>query len=264
MRRPKRRRPEGEQVAHINFRKQATEAYAGAVVKGGILDVAPPWALAVYASLMVVALVGLGIVIFGRVQISVNARGVVRPAGGLLVIRAPVAGSVTVLCDCEGAAQQSGAVIAVIADRQTGSAVSVTAPVRGVVANLQIRRGEFVREGDPLGALIPADAALVGYLAVPERERPRLRVGGPVHIKLDGHPYQEAGIGEGRITRIGVDWLTEAWERDLKPGPGQDRSVLVEISLDRMPPRAGGAYQNGMQFTGELLVGRRRIARLLL
>ena len=251
-------------MSQINFRKQATEVYIGSVVKGGILDVAPPWALAVYASLMVVALVGLGIVIFGQVQISVNARGVVRPAGGLYVIRTPVAGTVSVLCDCEGATQQAGFAFAVVEDRQTGAVVSVTTPVRGVVANLQTRRGEFVREGDPLGALIPADAALVGYLAVPERERPRLRVGGPVRIKLDGHPYQEAGIGEGRVTRIGVDWLTEAWERDLKPGPGQDRSVLVEISLDRMPPRAGGAYQNGMQFTGELVLGRQRIARLLL
>jgi multidrug efflux pump subunit AcrA (membrane-fusion protein) len=250
---------------HPLFREQATDAYADPVVKGGILQVAPPWALAFYVGLMAVALVGFGVVIFGKAETTVDARGVVRPEGGLLLVVAPGAGVVATLCDCEGAVREAGDTLALLdGDRQ--ARVAVLAPLRAVIAEVRVRRGERVREGDVICTLIPAEAELVGYLAVPEKQRPRLRLGGRVRIKLDGYPYQEAGIGEGRIRRIGLEWLSEAWERQLQPGAaaGQERSVLVMISLDRLPPGARGSYQNGMQFTGEILLGRQRIARLLL
>lgn len=132
---------------------------------------------------------------------------------------------------------------------------TLRATASGVVAALPVREGDYLQPGDLVGRIVPSDSALRGYLELPERHRAHLEPGTAVRLHLDAYPYQEMGAGEGRVVRVG---------EDLLPGEdGGEGRLLVEVDLDKMPPGARGGFQNGMVFTGEVVLRRKRILAVL-
>ncbi len=63
----------------------------------------------------------------------------------------------------------------------------------------------FVAEHEEVATLVPdAGDAVVGRMAMPEHNSGKVKVGQPVYIRLDGFPFQEFGIIEGRVKQIAL------------------------------------------------------------
>ena len=73
------------------------------------------------------------------------------------------------------------------------------------------------------------------------------------------------GLGKGRLKRVGSDLISDTWRRALEPALGALRGdlVLAEVALESLPPRAKGSWQNGMVFSGEVVLREQRIITLI-
>ena len=101
----------------------------------------------------------------------------------------------------------------------------IRAPLRGVVSERFIKRGNTVKVGDPLFRVTSLDP-LVAYLHVPEREYRRIEAGQPVGIDIDALGGQRIVAAVTRVSPI-VDPDTGTFkitieisddERRIKPG----------------------------------------------
>jgi multidrug efflux pump subunit AcrA (membrane-fusion protein) len=298
------------------FRTKALQAYRDPVSKGGLLEIAPAWTLALYVALTVVILIGAGILVFGQAAVSVRGPGLVRPEGGSVLVVASRAGYVERLSIAEGKDLARGAELASFTDpmlmgqlrrqeelvrrlrsspaessnpgdagpqnplhdqvateerqldllRAQWDQLRLRSPAQGRVVHLHVRVGEYVAEGAPVATVIPSNKPLVGYVAMREKDRPRLQPGAKMRLKFDAYPSQEMGFGTGTIRTVGQDLLTESWDKVFSSITGAPMlpSVLVEVSLDEMPSQAKGRFENGMVFTGEVVVGQQAIGAMLL
>jgi multidrug resistance efflux pump len=132
----------------------------------------------------------------------------------------------------------------------------VTFPVDAVVTDLGVAAGAQVREGDLLAVLVPASARLVGYAALPEKQRGEVSPGQLVRLKFDALPVDEVGAGTGHVVRM-LDALPSAVKTD-NPETG---GVFIELGLDSMP--ASAPPRPGMTFTADVMTRRPRISSLL-
>ncbi len=78
------------------------------------------------------------------------------------------------------------------------------APIAGRVALFDYwSDNQYVAAGDEVMSIVPADAGeILGKMRVPLSNSGKLRVGQQVHIRLEGFPYQEYGLVQGRISNI--------------------------------------------------------------
>ncbi len=78
------------------------------------------------------------------------------------------------------------------------------APTAGRVALFDYwSDNQYVAAGDEVMSIVPADAGeILGKLRVPLSNSGKLRLGQQVHIRLEGFPYQEYGLVQGRISNI--------------------------------------------------------------
>jgi multidrug resistance efflux pump len=148
----------------------------------------------------------------------------------------------------------------------------VVFPIDGAVDDVAVAPGSQVHEGDALATIVSSSARLVGYLVVPEAHRNELAPGGAVRLKFDALPYEENGVGVGRVTRLlealpsgtaVADGCDEARGGQGTPSgsTGTTAGAIAEIAVDAMP--AGALPRRGMTFTADVLAGRPRILSLL-
>jgi hypothetical protein len=76
------------------FRKKALARYMRTDAPGGILTIAPPWSMALFATLAAITVALALLAIFGRAQMTAGGRGVVRPNAPSIALRAPFAATV--------------------------------------------------------------------------------------------------------------------------------------------------------------------------
>lgn len=76
------------------FREEAVEHYLKEVEGRGILQVSPPWTWALFWSLGGLVFLILIFSILGKVEVNDHGRGILRPVGGVRVLLAPSAGVV--------------------------------------------------------------------------------------------------------------------------------------------------------------------------
>lgn len=116
------------------FREEAVEHYLKEVEGKGILRVSPPWTWTLFWTLGGLVLLALAFSILGKVEVNDHGQGILRPAGGVRLLLAP-----------------------------TG----------GVVAELPVGRGDFLKSGQPPMRL--EDPNLQGSLLEARRQVDLLR-----------------------------------------------------------------------------------------
>jgi len=265
------------------FRQQALESQRSGKTSGGLLEVTPPWLVGLFGTLLIALLIGLAVVLLVDVRIYSEGRGIVRPREQILTVRAEIGGTVAEVRVVEGAQVTRGDVLLRFDDTMLRSdpdfinappqvraarleRFEIRAATGGVVDRLAVRTGDVVAAGAALARVVPISDDLVGRLWLPEHDWPYLRVGEPVQLRFDGYPYEEMGVGRGRITRVSED-LAPASPGELGgQAPVFDgRRVMVEVAIESLPARAEPAtLRNGMLFTGEVVLREQRIAVLLL
>jgi HlyD family secretion protein len=142
--------------------------------------------------------------------------------------------------------------------RRREQLVRLTSPENAVVLELGKKSvGSVLKEGEPLFALVPIDAALEAEVEVSPADVGDLRVGDPVRIKVDAYPFQKHGTLEGKLITVGADALS-------RPASGTDtyyyyvaRVALPSTQLKQLPESA--RLLPGMTVAGELIVGRRSV-----
>jgi multidrug efflux pump subunit AcrA (membrane-fusion protein) len=133
----------------------------------------------------------------------------------------------------------------------------IVLPVDATVDDVAVGAGSQVHEGEVVATLVPADARLIGYLSLPERYRSELAAGKAVRLKFDALPYDDVGVGTGRVTRV-LDELPSGIKTDAPDSSG----VCAEIDVLAMPGNAA-APRKGMTFTGEVLSREARVSAVL-
>ncbi len=242
------------------FRKRAIKAYLDRDARGVLLQIAPPALSRLLLSIAIVFVVAVVTSAFVRAKITARGRGVVRPADGVVIVRAPAEGVVRSIEASVGQQVRAGDVLLRLD-------TPVFAPVAGVIDALPVHRDDYVTVGKPIVKIVPSNRELIGYLALSWRYRAHLSIGQPIRLAFDEYPSSEMGFGEGRIIRISEDVITPELasaylvENDASQGP----RFLVQVALERLPPGATkGPLHNGMPFEGVVPVREQRVLTLLL
>ncbi len=239
------------------FRAEAVHAALGADERGTFVHAPPPTLRRLVAAVCVAlaaATVGAAV---ARVPVTARGRGIVRPAIGVTVVRAPAAGTVRALRAAVGQRVRAGDTLALLD-------APLRSPVDGLVDDLPARVGDFVAAGDAVAKVIADGHALVGFMALPARDRARVTPGQPARLSLDARPATEAGFGAARVLRVSDDVITpELAGRYLAEVPPTPH-FLVVLTLDAMPPAAPGRFETGMTFEGVVTVRDERLLALAL
>lgn len=241
------------------FREKSVRSYQDPDLRGGLLQLAPPALRGLFAFLATALAAALVLSAVVRVKVTARGRGIVRPASGVFVVRAPASGYVRVTPVTPGQRVAAGEIV-------VRMDAPVVAPVAGVVDAIPVHADEFVTAGTAVAKIVPDSDRLLGYLAIPSRHRAHLRPGQAVRIGFDEFPASEMGYGRGRVRRVGDDLVTPELARSYlaQDPPPVGPHHLVEVELLALPPGARGSYHNGMPFDGVIAVREQRALTLLL
>jgi multidrug resistance efflux pump len=201
-----------------------------------------------------------------EVQNTIDGEGVLGSQAGVVVVAAPVSGTVLQAPPAGGTAVRAGAVIARI-DSGQGRAVVVRARTAGTVQSTAAAVGSVVSAGEQLAALAPAGQA-VAYLFLPLGEAGQVKPGMKVLLSSTVEESHASGLLQGRVRRVDTSPASPA-ELGLLLGPAlaatfpQDQPVVkVDIALVRNPSAPGGYARTagsgspGAPASGSLLTGR--------
>lgn len=87
-------------------------------------------------------------------------------------------------------------------ETQARGALTVTAPVGGMVATQLVKPGQAVQAGQPLMSLLPKNSELEAELLVPSRAIGFIEPGDAVQLRYQAYPYQKFGHQLGKVARI--------------------------------------------------------------
>lgn len=241
------------------FRERAIKAYVDPDARTPLLPLARPRAAGFLLAVALLTLGGLVLSAFLRVHLVARGRGVIRPRAGVITVRAPRSGTVSRVDVHPGDVLADGATLLRMDE-------PVVVPHGGVLDMLAVHDGEHVMEGTVLARVVP-EGDEIGYVVIPARFRSSLHVEQTVRLSIDEYPSDEMGFARGRVGRIGADLLTDARIieelgvplPDAREGPW----ILVEVALDRPPPRASGGFRNGMAFDGVIPLRTRPVLGIL-
>ncbi|KFN51304.1 HlyD family secretion protein [Arenimonas composti] len=146
------------------------------------------------------------------------------------------------------------------ADTAARAEAVIVAAADGSIATRLVEPGQAVLAGQPLLALLPADATLEAHLAVPSRAVGFVAPGDRVLLRYDAFPYQKFGQHPGTVLRV---------SRSASVGEGGDGEPLYRVVV--APARAevvafgrGEPLRPGMRLEADLLGERRRLWEWLL
>lgn len=141
--------------------------------------------------------------------------------------------------------------------------VTLQAPVDAVVLEIaKLSPGSVVKEAETFFTLVPLNAELEAEVQIDSVDVGYIRLGHPVHLKLDAFPFQKHGVLEARVRTISGD----AFRRDPSGRGGADAYYLSRITL------TGTQLKNmldsarllpGMTLSAEIVVGQRSVLSYL-
>ena len=199
-----------------------------------------------WLALVVGVLVLLGLVAWAasrEIETTVEAGGVVIPAGGFATVAAPRSGIVLVAPPAEGTLVRPGEVVATL-DTGDGVTVPVRALRGGTVEAVSAARGGFVTAGDELATLTP-EAVPTVVVFVPTSDVAQLRVGLRTRLSPGGT--------EGTVDRIADRPASPQRLRLLlgpSAGPYLTGPPVQEVEI--LPAPAG--LRPGTQLTARVIV----------
>lgn len=142
-------------------------------------------------------------------------------------------------------------------------ALTVAAPVSGVVATQLIKPGQAVQAGQAILSLLPGDGRLEAELMIPSRAIGFIQPGDRVLLRYQAYPYQKFGHQIGKVERITRSALSGA---DLgiplgKAQPGESY-YRVTVELAKQSVTAYGQQEQlkpGMGLDADILGEKRRL-----
>ncbi len=143
------------------------------------------------------------------------------------------------------------------------SALTVSAPVTGIVATQLVKPGQTVQAGQPLMSLLPNDGKLEAELLVPSRAIGFIEPGDSVLLRYQAYPYQKFGHYRGRVARISRSALSSG-ELGTLIGNAQagEPFYRVTVTLVQQAVIAYGkpeALKPGMLLDADIMGERRRL-----
>ena len=147
---------------------------------------------------------------------------------------------------------------------QARGALTINAPIDGLVSAQLVKLGQAVQAGQPLLSLLPGNDGLEAELLVPSRSVGFIEPGDKVLLRYQAFPYQKFGHHQGRVERISRSALGagELGNADLA-----EPYYRVTVSLDRQGVIAYGkeeALKPGMLLEADVLGEQRRLFEWLL
>ncbi len=146
------------------------------------------------------------------------------------------------------------------------NATELRSPVDGIVKNVRLTTvGGVLRPGDEAMQIVPTGDTLIVEAKVPPQDIAFLRVGQSAAVRFDAYDSSIYGVGEGRVTFISPDTLSEP---AAQPGGTGQVYYRVHVSVDtrgmRVPnPGDRIALQPGMTATAEIKTGEHTVFRYL-
>jgi hemolysin D len=141
--------------------------------------------------------------------------------------------------------------------------VTLLAPVDGVVLDiLKLSPGSIVKEAETFFTLVPLNVALEAEVRIDSQDIGYLKLGHPVHLKLDAYPFQRHGTLDATVRTLSED----AFRRDASAKSGSDVYYLSRISLGDTTLKnmiESSRLLPGMTLTAEIVVGQRSVISYL-
>ena len=141
--------------------------------------------------------------------------------------------------------------------------VTLVAPVDAVVLEIaKLSPGSIVKEAETFFTLVPLNVELEAEVSIDSVDVGYIKLGHPVHLKLDAYPFQKHGTLDAKVRTISED----AFRRDPSARSGADAYYLTRITLEH------GNLKNmlessrllpGMTLSAEIKVGQRSVMSYL-
>lgn len=129
------------------------------------------------------------------------------------------------------------------------------APIAGTVSfSAPWQEQQHLAAGEVLMTVEPVTSSYSGVLKIGQSNVGRLRVGQKVLVKLDGFPYREYGLIEGKLSQISNT-------------PGKDSTYWGYVELpNNLQTKYGHKlpYRNGLKGQAEIITADRRLAERLI
>ncbi len=141
--------------------------------------------------------------------------------------------------------------------------VTLVAPVDAVVLDIaKLSQGSIVKEAETFFTLVPLNVTLEAEVQIESADMGYIKLGDPVHVKLDAFPFQRHGTLDAQVRTISQD----AFRRDTAPKSGTDAYYVSRVSLKHdtlknMTPSS--RLMPGMTLAAEIVVGQRSVMSYL-
>lgn len=138
----------------------------------------------------------------------------------------------------------------------------LTAPTDGIVVNVRFTTvGGVIRPGEEVLQIVPTGDELIVEGRVSPSDIAFVRVGQEASVKFDAYDASIYGSGEGHVTYVSADTLTE----ETEDGPKSYYRVHLSVDTSQMRPRPGEEIdlQPGMTATVEIKTGESTVFRYL-
>ena len=142
--------------------------------------------------------------------------------------------------------------------------VTLAAPVDAVVLDIaKLSPGSVVREAETFFTLVPLNVVLEAEVQIESADVGYIKVGDPVHVKLDAYPFQRHGTLHAQVRTISQD----AFRRETaSKSSGADAFYVSRVSLQPTPlknMKDGAQLLPGMTLAAEIVVGQRSVISYL-
>lgn len=127
----------------------------------------------------------------------------------------------------------------------------IDAPVSGIIHGLSKNTiGEVIQSGETILTIVPSDEEFIAQIYIMNKDRADIKVGQKVILKIDAYPFQEFGTLDGVIDNISsnsffMENIGHVYKAECKIN---EEAFNNEIS-------------SGMEITGEVVIGQRRIIK---
>ena len=141
--------------------------------------------------------------------------------------------------------------------------VTLVAPVDAVVLDIiKLSPGSIVREAETFFTLVPTNVVLEAEVQINSIDVGYIKLGHPVHLKLDAYPFQRHGLLDAKVRTISED----AFRRDASNKSNSDAYYLSRITLEKTNLKnmiENARLLPGMTLTAEIMVGKRSVISYL-